>query len=336
MKKNYCRKIILSDLPVDGFYRFGNLFQLLPPDKTAPTIQFGSKSHHPLIIEYCFDTPEVKYLPTEENRALQKALPDWITIGEASNEKLTELLRILNIVTNNRYFIYDYDQAWFIPLGKNEKVSDPPSCVWGQNFYDYPEFNREITGFSKPYCLPMNIESSQTYYNRFGPGVGNKVDLPESIDDTLIQYFQLDNNARDAFISSAILFSNGLEICTKMQSLSFAAFISSIETLANYDNRNTKVEKCEVCGQDKHSATKKFKSFLQKYGSPDPSFKKDAEKLYKIRSEILHSGSLFLGDINLIPWGLKDHAKMNKDKYRRNVIQITRICLVNWLITRDH
>ncbi|MBA3074619.1 MAG: hypothetical protein FP831_13540, partial [Anaerolineae bacterium] len=95
MDKTFIRKLILSYLPVNGYYRFDDIFQILPPDVTAPKMQF-SNSHHPLIIEYCVDIPNNRIIQIEENSNTRESDFDWALIGLASIEKLTELIRLLN------------------------------------------------------------------------------------------------------------------------------------------------------------------------------------------------------------------------------------------------
>ena len=332
MNKTYRRKILLCSYPVDGFYRYDNIFQILPPDKAAPRLAWA---HHPLIIEYCFDTPEVRSYPLTGSDNLRGRIPHFITIAEAAHEKLQELLRLLCVVTNFRFFVYGADQAWFVPIDVEEEIAAPRSVVWGQEFYHYPGFEGEITEFSAPTCSSMNTEDPQSYYNRRGMGSRDPVDLPGSVDDTIFKYFQLDDEARESFVSSATLFSNGIDIWSKMASLSFAAFISSIETLTAYDHRDAKAGTCSTCGQRQYKVMCRFREFIRDYGSSDPSFKKIANRLYKRRSEILHEGSLFLGDLHMESWGSDDLTHFNEDMFRRAAIQTTRICLVNWLLKEN-
>ena len=313
MNKTYRRTIVFCPLPVDGFYRYNNTFQILPPDKVAPKPP-ATMAHHPLILEYCFDTPEVRYIPVAEGSNIRHPIAHWITINEVASEKLNEILRILSVVTNFRFFTYGVDQAWFTPLGGEETAATPPTCEWGQEFYSYPQFERDITGFSVPNCSLMDKVDPQSYYNRFGRSVGGTVDLPATIDDTIFKFCQLNDEARESFISSALLFCNGNDIWSKMKSLSFAAFISSIETLIAYDHRNTEIENCPQCGQPRFRVVHKFREFLHRYGSPDPAFKKYALKLYQTRSRILHRGDLFLGDLHLPSFGTAGNFTINFSK----------------------
>ncbi|RRA93605.1 hypothetical protein CF109_12705 [Aeromonas veronii] len=92
------------------------------------------------------------------------------------------------------------------------------------------------------------------------------------------------------------------------------------------------VEKCEQCQQKKHQVTKKFLNFMLKYGNDDPTFKKFSNKIYKYRSNIVHSGQLLNGD--LMPEKFGHHDSIEDDEFRRGVIRACRICMVNWLFER--
>ena len=52
--------------------------------------------------------------------------------------------------------------------------------------------------------------------------------------------------------SAASLICNGVDLRTKMKSLSFISFVSSIETMVNYKFRNVPIENCKEYGQPRY------------------------------------------------------------------------------------
>ena len=236
--KIYRRQLILSHASITGYYRYGDVFQILPPDKTAPKPPYPW-AHHPVVLEHCFDKPDKMNFPKEEDSEIEFPVPEGTTIAHAAYEKLNEILRLLSVLTDYRFFVYGADQAWFIPMDKS--TPNTRKCVWGQESYYYPEFEGDIKEFSAPECSVMETIEPQKYYNRFG--VSDEVDFPEGLDELFSKYFSLNEEAKKAFSLSCTLFCNGIDIWSKMGSLSFAAFISSIETLSAYDHRNDKVKR---------------------------------------------------------------------------------------------
>ncbi len=96
---NYRRQIILSDLKIDGYFRFGDVFQILPPDQDAPKPP-SLGGHHPVILEYYFNTLD-KY---DEPQSSFPPFPhSWIRHITAS-EKVKEILLVLSVLTNCRFF----------------------------------------------------------------------------------------------------------------------------------------------------------------------------------------------------------------------------------------
>lgn len=77
----------------------------------------------------------------------------------------------------------------------------------------------------------------------------------------------------------------------------------------------------------------KFREYLFKYASDNPNTKKEINDIYKLRSNIVHTGMLFLGD-NKIDW--PDDKKQNEQwQIHIKVIQINQVSLTNWLLMRD-
>jgi len=325
----------MSLVPVTGSYRYKDIFQLLPPDKEAPTphVVVG---HYPLIIEYRFEKPETEYYPTWEE-GLKEQFKDpikdpmefEITLLTTGQRKVNELTCLLSVLSNFRLFNYGAEQAWVIPMGDVYPTSDR-KILMGQHFYSYPEFVSSISEFSMPDSTPMKYCEPRDYYrdHYFRP-----FDLPSCIDVLLTKYIRLNDEAKKAFDSSCILFCNAIDIWTQMASLSFAAFVSSLETLINYEHRNVTEKRCSECGQPQYQVRQKFLSFLHDFGSPEPTFKKYADEIYQYRSKILHSGKLLLADLerNMFSFSNEEH---NEDMFRRQLINNTRICLVNWLMAQ--
>ncbi len=126
-----------------------------------------------------------------------------------------------------------------------------------------------------------------------------------------------------------------------MKSLSFFSFVSSIETLVNYEFRNERVEytcndckalssserNCKKCGSPIWGVSAKYREFLFKYVSNDPNAKKMYNKIYDIRSKITHTEYLMNGE-NFLNWNFDDKTEEIARKHLE-AMQLARRSLIN-------
>jgi hypothetical protein len=290
--------VLFSTLPLSGYYRFRDRFQLLIPDndwQKPPYLQ----SHHPILVEY-------------------QATPN-------SSEYIFEIADLLSTLTNFPFFFYDSRQFWFIPFVEGEFEN---KVIWGQHGYKVPEMKKSNSEFTKPEGNAILKVETNGYYNNYAGRLGTvPISFPVILDNLLDKYHTLEKEARTAYRKASKMFQSGLSLKdTRNLSLAFAALVSSIETLVYFEYMNDDVEKCPECGQERYRVSKKFKDFMAKYGSATPQFKKYADEAYSIRSQILHRGHFLLSDVDPNATYLDDSVKLE------HLIRAVRICLVNWLL----
>lgn len=326
MTTEYRRVLALSNTPVKGYFRYRDFFQIYPADIEAPSPP-AVMNHHPFVIEFGFTVDESPSTLSDGSQ-----LPQWVINNDDSAKILKEILLLLTVFSNDRLFTYAGSQSWFMPMGTAKEKSSERNVQWGQQGYYYSEFNADIERLSEAaYSLVPFIDENE-FFNRYGRRIDQEFDLPQNITQILDAFYELGEDDRDYFLSACTLFSQGIAIWSEHSSLSFAAFVSSIETLIASEHRNEKVEKCSECNQDRYRVVKKFRDFFGKYGSPTPEFRKYAVKVYQYRSKILHRGELFLGEVE--PRRFGSLAGFEDDQLRRNIISTCRICFVNWLLSR--
>ena len=326
MTSGYRRVIALSNIPITGWYRYSDSFQILPADADAPRPP-AVLNHHPCIIEFRFEIDE-----TPRERPDGNVLPQWVTNNDDAFKILKEILLLLSAFSHDRVFTYSHKQSWFIPMGTKEEEPASKNIQWGQEGYTYEAFESDIESLSDSEAEPIQLIETNEYFNRYGRRIDQEYDLPENINELLDTYFSLEKNEKDSFLSACILHNQGMKIWSEHPSLSFAAFVSSLETLITVEHKGTKIEACKECGQERYRVIKKFRDFFGKYGSPSPEFRKYAVKIYKYRSKILHRGELFMGEITPIRFGSMEG--FDDDELRRSIIRTCRICFVNWLLNR--
>lgn len=114
-------------------------------------------------------------------------------------------------------------------------------------------------------------------------------------------------------------------------SISFACFVSSIETLVDHLHKGVKIEKCKECSAPRYAVTRKFTDFLKKYSSESDELIRFYKQSYSQRSKILHAGALFTGEHIPVEW-----AESDWEAYHMNsgIERICRIAFTNWILEK--
>ena len=335
MSKIYRREIVFSHVPLNGYFRFKDIFQLLPPDAFLPEVQHLT-NHHPVIIEISYNKPDTEYILHNKDIGIKNPINSDITEMTHGIIKIKEIIRLLTVFTNYPFFDYKFEQAWFQPFNG----SGFEQSVWGQKGYHCSEFNKKITSFSTNDHQKIEVNDYQNYYI-WNPD-SRIISFPENLGHLFENYYTLTDKEKNSFDSACILFCNGLDLQFEMHSLSFAALISAIETLIDYESEpietcsgcNSIIKsqfKCDKCGNYYWGVRAKFRKFLHDYGSNDPEFRKYANKIYDQRSSILHKGKLLLRDLFKHSMSKFDEVS-DEGLELRHLVVVTRICLINWLI----
>lgn len=334
MPLNHRKLLVMSELPVAHSYRYKDLFQIFPAPEGAP-LPPAMIGHYPFVLEFFFDPPD-----EERSDPNGRVLPKYIGENEVASQTAKEIILILTALTTNTFFQYSSRQSWFFPQGTRDQETPTTNkaSVWGQEMYSLSGYNvpdDALDGdeFSQATEETIPLIDPNTYFNRFGRGSEDTLDLPESITDSLDKYYEMDEEAKKAFLSSCSLFTQSQQLWSDHQSLSFASAVSALETLIHFDHKDDEVEICTTCGQNRYRVLAKFKEFMKTYGSPDPKFRKFAGKVYEYRSKILHQGKLFLGEIEPIRFASFDGMEDRDLRGRLN--SICRICMNNWIVAYE-
>ena len=350
MTKKFYRNIIFSKTPLTSFLRVGDHFQIYPCDfENAPKSRFCND--FPLAIEYWVDEDEKV-----------EVSDDWEDLKEHFSKtslqiiKLNRLTSLLSSITNHRIFNYaEIEFRWGVPLpdkelNETEKqiVNNTPSqAIFG--IYTYPDMwkDLQIKEFSEQRHQSAKLISHFFYYeNDPFDDKTKEITFPVTIHKLVEAYFNLNGKTLKIVNSITHLICNGIDIKLKMKSLSFLSFVSSIETIVNYElkDKNDEIEfdcpdcqavnksplKCPKCDRPIWGVKAKFKAFLKAYVAGSANSVKKFNRIYNLRSDIVHNGMLLLGDEQL------DWAKSEKtdSQYMIHIetMQLARLSLVNWLL----
>lgn len=344
--RQYIKNIIFSKTPLNGIFRFEDIFQIYPLN-LAKAPNSKSTDHFPMIIEFWYDSDDI---PSIKEFDLE-SMNNWVARNTAQTNRLIELTNLLSSITNFQFFFYRTPETfWSIPLPeKGSEVENIPSA-WSASLYSYPEIGEDlkIENFSEPDFDPISLIPQKHYY--FSDPVESKnkiIDFPDTINSILFEYFQFQGNKKKVALSAIYQICNGLELFYKMKSLSFFSFVSSIETLVNYEFRNEKVEFlcndckslkssdriCKKCGNPIWGVTAKYREFLLKYVADVPDAKKMYNQIYNIRSKITHTEYLINGE-NFLNWEFNDRTEEIIMMHLR-AMQLARRSLINWIIKSE-
>lgn len=267
----YQRTIVFTKVPLGGFYRYKDIFQIFPADLSVmPNSSF--KKDYPNILEYWFTEEEKITRETEFEE-----LKDLTTLTATTTTNRDKILSLLTSFTNNRFFRYsDYDGFWGIPMLYDEITDEviPEVNSWSAKWcsigYHYPELPEQmkISEFATPNLNRVTTIPHLLFYT-FKHNLDNDrkttINFPSTIDRLFDAYFSFNQETRE-ILDAAIGYNvAAIELSTIKRTLSLLASFTSVETMVNLEYRNLETEKCDVCGQLKYSTAKKLREYLLKY-----------------------------------------------------------------------
>src|SRR5690606_16144496 len=143
--------------------------------------------------------------------------------------KLNRLTRLLSALTNHRiHNLSEIELKWGIPLpddiekNKEEINNTSSSPIMGVYYYPTIGQDMKIDGFSEQRHPPVKIIPHKIYY-QYDPieSKENEITIPQTIYKALSKYFSLDIKSRKIIDTICHLICNGIDIKSKMKSMSF-------------------------------------------------------------------------------------------------------------------
>lgn len=356
----FISRLLLSHAPLTGWYRYKDVFQLIPapPEAPRPPVILGD---YPLILELQYDQEIVpertvdfwhrdvwervreKELNLVPGTPEQTSMHRTLTKQNRSSAIVKELNVLLSALTNHRFFEYDSQNSWTIHLDP-ETTSERPAPVWSQRSYVLPFEIAPIEEFTTPDAARSHLAQMGNYYHEvpdaYTSGQEFNVQLPEAIDALLDIYFALEDGRKSAFYAACHLWGQFLELRHTAPSMSLVAAVAAIETLANSDNPasdrcpecgiHSSIERCPKCGAARYRLTSRFKKFIHDHaGSGLGNF---ADQLYVFRGNISHAGELLREE--LFESGFTTGGKDEQMIFRYDCVRITHLAIVKWLIAQ--
>ncbi len=324
----FYKAIVFCSNPMKGFYRFKDIFQIYPfTSENSP--KSDKVKLFPIAIEYWVDNDA----PIDVI-SVSSEVSDIIAKMTRAQNRQKEILNLLSSITNFRFSYPTPEINWFVEIPNGTITNDVEKLksIGGMSLYWYPELHadNQISTFSVLTFPPIELVDHKDYFVNIDIDHKDTVKFPQYIDKTLEKYFLLNGESLQTINSTFALICNGIDLRNKMKSLSFVSFVSGIETMVNYEYRNSDKALCEKCNRPILSISAKFRDYLFKYASDGPKSKKKINKIYEIRSKIVHTGLLLLGD-NLFDWS-DDKKQGDEWQTHLEAMQINRLSITNWLL----
>jgi hypothetical protein len=206
-------------------------------------------------------------------------------------------------------------------------------------FFGHVKPTNPINKFVNKTCKRIEIGKINWYQDKAldDRNVANFM-IPEFLDQVLEVYYALSEDLLFSYRKACYLFYCGVELRSSNPSLSFASFVSAVETLMALEA--IPPDCCDSCGQPRYRLNARFREFIISYGysgKTSNSAKKFINKLYDHRSKILHTGQLLLGDMF---WHSVDENSRDQEWeesfLHKDLLGVTRICLINWLASKKN
>ncbi len=206
-------------------------------------------------------------------------------------------------------------------------------------FFSHIKAKHQIKRFINKNCKLIEIGNINCYQDKTfdDRNVTNFV-ISDFMDQALEIYYTLPKDILLIFRKACYLFYCGVELRSSNLSFSFASFVSAVETLMSSETKSP--EHCDKCGQPIYRLSSRFRDFIINFGyggKTSGEAKKFINKLYGYRSKILHAGQLLLGDMfwHSFEEENNDVKKWEESFLHKDLLGVTRICLINWLVSKS-
>ena len=295
-----CQIIGFCGLPITGYFRYKDWFQMLPVPEDAPKPKV-LLADHPFILEVPYET-----------------CPSLMIDASRKQKKAVIYSRLLNVLSNQFISLGSLSRHAWVVLN-TENMSSVTS-EWKQLGYFY--YNR-LKGAEDEFSSVDNLHPIEkvffrTYYS--SPPLARTMDpftFPDNLEQSLDKAFALDGENWRKFFMACSWYAQYRYTAKESRSSAFIALVTALECLG---------------GQPRYRVTVHFKEFLKKYFPAIDQFPKEKKTIYQVRSQLAHGADLLRADLE--PWNfLVDTTEEDQGQLQRNLLYIARLAIYNWLQT---
>jgi hypothetical protein len=306
--------VLFAHVPTTGYFRYRDLFQLVPVPKEAPRPDFAF-GDHPLMLQFSFQGSVDSQIGM-----LRRA-----RIGREIELLCVALISVLKGAIG--------------PMARSHWVladkSDPENwqSSFCQEMYTWPGASGIMVSAFSPIeeLTPVARIPAANYYTRYGIDLEQTLDLSENFEKLIDTYFACSRDDRDRFLRASFWFQYAQRVRTYAQSGSFTALVSAVEALIP---PATGSSPCPTCKRLTGAGpTQRFAQFVEQY-APGPEVQEShRKKLYALRSALSHGGTLLHSDRFAWSAGMTSNSLRHWED-QTAMWRIIRLVLVNWLLEK--
>lgn len=292
--------------------------QILPPPPEAPSAPMGM-ADHPFVLEF----------PLE-------ASDDWEVTNQRRIRNHKKFTRVLNVLLRGSVSLLPRQQEGFwASIPPREESDVRPDIRWVTQFF-FANLGEVVVDEASSTDVPAIEEiKPEAYYATHGHD-GGSMRVPSDLDESICRYQTLSQSLVEKFDRAAFWFDLASRLWHLSVSSSFGALVSAVEALT--DRGSIHNIKCPACGEktqhETPGATRRFREFFDAY-APGVSMKRQRDEIYALRSGIFHGSRLMQLDEDTAFYGW-DLLDLNERELHRDLWDLVRIALRNWLLSRSN
>jgi len=252
---------LFSDIPVDGWFRYRDRFQIAPVPSDAPR-GAGLFGANPFIIQFT-------YRPSGSMGMLN---------GFRISAQVRRIQLLLNALLEVRISKLTHTRFHWVITQMN-----PLKTEYRQEMYDYPDagkFRGGETFAPVEGTAPLVKIEPQEYYTRqiVLNSSGISVQIPANLEFLLDRFYSSTSADQDRFLRACFWFNFARTAVAESSSAAFTALISAIEPLIAHEQPDGQ---CPVCKRPMgKGSTRRLVDFLDKFAPATPRFQEARAKLY--------------------------------------------------------
>jgi hypothetical protein len=304
--------ILFSVLPLNGWFRYGDSFQLIPVPAEASRPPVWAVGGFPLLMQYRFaGSPDPSLQSLRRFNAGRELELLCTALSQHIEGSIPPVIRY----------------HWFTVAS-----GDPPQqrAEFAPEGYSWPGFG----GIASEYASVDGRKlvprlSHQDYYRQVGISVGQEMALPDSFEQLLTTYFGRTEEDRDRFIRASYWYQFAARAAGRSNTASYSGLCSAVEALMGPEP--TGRQKCEKCGRTTGGGVRqRFREFLEQWAPGPSTTAADRQRLYDLRNMTTHGGRLLHSD--RFGWGVALSPSSLEDRSAHfTMARLVQTILVNWL-----
>jgi hypothetical protein len=297
------RQVWFSSLPLTGYWRYRDEWQIVPVPEDAPKPEF-LMADNPFLIE-------VRGVRTGDS------LVDRVRAGR----RLWELQLILSLAL--RVSISNNDRspphAWVLV-----DLATEPRSEYRQRGYVIPNPMAPANDFTPVVGVdPVPTINDHDYFGRWGISSDSMhVDVPALLPSLFDRYAAAAPADKDTFLRACYWLSRSRPTARLSMSLSYISVINSVEVLVPDVVRDP----CPECGRDRAAGpTARFRQLVERYAHGVEG----VSQLYALRSKLVHGGALLDLDLPAARGSLDPDEIEQSDQYGL-ARRVATAVIINW------